>query len=93
VIFALVGCAEASHLCGSIVLHSWQHGKASVEQGYAGEGGICVICAASQQAASSIASSQWMPAFDVSGPLPFRDFSTPHSAEEIALYSRPPPAQ
>jgi len=92
-VFTVVGCAEASHVCGTIVLHSWQHGKASVEQGYPGEGGVCLICAASQVAASPIRSAQNLPDFEISYTLAATDSTRPHSADLVSLYSRPPPAE
>lgn len=92
-VFLIVGSAEAAHLCGPIVLHSWHHGSASVEQGFPGEGEVCLVCVATQSAPHSIASAQWVPVFAVSDTLPISDFSTPINEREVALYSRPPPVQ
>lgn len=92
-LFAAIGCAEGSHVCGSIVQHPWQHGKASVEQPYPGEGGMCLICAASQVATSPIATARNIPVFHVADTLALADFAVPHLAAEVSLYSRPPPAQ
>jgi hypothetical protein len=91
-IFILVGTAEAAHSCGILVLHSWQHGKASVEQGFPGEGELCVICLATQSAAGSTTSSHSAPIFSAAEFILIDDYSIACREGEAALYSRPPPA-
>jgi hypothetical protein len=90
--FIFIGVAEAAHLCGILVLHSWQHGKASVEQGYPGEGELCVICVASQSALDSTISSHATPIFTTAQDILIEDHSIACREAEAALYSRPPPA-
>ena len=92
-VFVLISSAEASHLCGTVISHPWQHGSCSVEQAAPGEGGTCLICVASQSATVFVASSRWTPPLAISGTLPIADLSTPCCEEEVGLYSRPPPAQ
>lgn len=92
-VFVIIGSAEAAHLCGPIIVHSWHHGNASVEQGFPGEGEVCLVCVASQSATQSIASTQWAPVFVVAATLPISEFSAPGNETEAALYSRPPPVQ
>ena len=92
-VFVLISSAEASHLCGTIILHPWQHGSCSMEQAAPGEGGTCLICVASQSATVFVAASQWTPPLAISGTLPIADLSIRCSEEEVGLYSRPPPAQ
>jgi hypothetical protein len=90
--FILVGTAEAAHSCGILVLHSWQHGKASVEQGFPGGGELCIICVATHLATDSTITSHSAPVFSAAEDILIEGYSAACREGEAALYSRPPPA-
>jgi hypothetical protein len=81
---------EASHSCGELVLHSWQHGSGSAERAY-GDGGICLTCITLQAAAQAVCYSAWSPTFVTAEAVDSDELPAPSIEQHLALYSRPPP--